>query len=404
MSLLATASPVLGQDLVVMRRVISPASITNAPSKQVGQWKENDWRWAADAPTCSLAAPMVRTPTCVAGGIVVPDARCAAARPSTTMNMERLQGCTTLWTEGGFGDYSPSCSAKAVKSQTVQCQRFGDGMPRAVVDDALCSARPKPASRTEPAIWYGGCGYDWSTTRAQCSADGRRAVTAVCVRSGGDTSPTPVPDGECAEIKPVDVADASCALTYAWAEASTTPWSSTCAYNATRTVTWRCDRSDGVKGASETLCGAKPSPQVTQAVYESCESLILNPGFETSSAWTLRGGSYSTDFSHSGARSIFINGYGNSVGGNEIPVNIRSNYIVSFYAKGGQFGHPLASSSYVTTVLKGNCAGSLCSGGASWSLIEIKVNTALHNTIGIGFSGWNGSGAYIDDVSIRPAP
>ena len=205
--------------------------------------------------------------------------------------------------------------------------------------------------------------------------------------------------------RPDDASGRRCRITYQWEATSPTAWSSTCSHSATRTVTWVCKGSDGRTASDDAKCGAKPSSTQTQGVYDTCDAAIPNPDMEKTTGWYFSGGaSYTTAAARSGTRSILLPGYG-AQATTSLTTSIRTNYEVSFYARGASFKLPINEGSYgAVTVLSGTCSSGLCYPGADWTLFKLKFNSALRSDVNFDAGGWNQGAAYIDDLSIRPVP
>ena len=280
---------------------------TPTPTPDAARWVPSDWTYV-DSATCTDSARQTRTVTCQDGTTEVDVARCTAAKPDLTQTVARTDGCTYAWTpiaytpydsscadaatrtvtapsvckrsdqktetdetkcgtkpvpeltraiydscttdwvQGGFGDYSSNCSKNAVKTQTVQCQRFGGTSTPVVQDAALCT-KQKPSTTSDPVDITTGCTYhwdtpsDWTTWTSTCSTSANRTRTVNCLRSDNtiDTN-----QALCTAAKPSLSETGNLAgCVNSWKASGYGPYSSRCSTAATRTQTVTCQRSDG---------------------------------------------------------------------------------------------------------------------------------------------------------------
>lgn len=254
-------------DLVIMRRVIAPANLQHAPS-QAAKWEESGWTYAADAKTCSDAAPQVQTVSCKANGVVVADALCRGEKPASTRTLARYEGCTTDWAQGGYGEYQPSCGPNAVKTQTVQCLRTGGDAAVKPMDETLC-VKPKPSATVSGdavagcsyAPVYGSAGTCTATTPGSTTGTRTAGITA-CNGTGSDGKINPVQLEHCAATQTT-----ACTLTYEAAYSSTY---GACTASGSSYVQTAPITSCTAKGSDGSSSAASLSACSAQTVSKSC--------------------------------------------------------------------------------------------------------------------------------------
>jgi hypothetical protein len=146
--------------------------------------------WSAYSSTCSAAAVRTRDVWCERSNKDrVVDSDCTAkglAKPAGSESSPQYGGCTYSWQQGGFGAWSSSCSNNATRTQTVTCRRDLDGV---VVADGNCNAAARPPA-SQSSGQYGSCGYTaggtpsaWSSWGSSCSSNTTRSRQYQCVRS-----------------------------------------------------------------------------------------------------------------------------------------------------------------------------------------------------------------------------
>jgi len=212
-------------------------------------------------------------------GSVLADASCATSgdKPSEITTMADYSGCSYAWQPNGFGDWSSSCSTKAMRDVKTICQRQ-DGV---TAEDASCDAATRPAY-TEEAQILAGCTYEaaYSTTYSTCAAERQSAPIISCTRSDG----TKVDLDKCAEQSVVR----ACEMPATWSYGLWGTWSSMCSDSAKRTRSATC-MVDG-KVAPDYRCTAAKEP-----VEETgCASIVPNGTFENGNVngWTGSDGIY----------------------------------------------------------------------------------------------------------------
>jgi hypothetical protein len=223
-----------------MRRTIAPPD-PNAPN---GRWEMLDWAFEEKVPACTETAVSVKRPVCRRDGVDVGDARCAATRPAEERRTgPRYDGCSIDW-----------------------------------------------------AVEYG----QWSTTCGLAT----RTVSSTCMRSGGTSIPAPQPAASCSKPKPASVpTEVTTGCTYTWKVASYGEWTTKCSPSSTRSVEWRCERSDGTT-ALDSFCSAKtPKPSATETGPSTeCGDRMADPSFESG---RMGSGSYNES-----SPSVLWDGYG----------------------------------------------------------------------------------------------
>lgn len=250
-------------------------------------WKPG--AWSAPDSTCSNTATHTRVSTCVRDidQVEVSDlSLCTGEKPPESEKLVSVAGCTFDWVRSDYGDWSSTCSERAVRNRTIQCRR-SDGALSDVQGDAFYSVtagvvtsgkcvKDAPGLLSETQEVTSGCTYDWkpsawSLDGAQCSATGTRSRTVACARSDGKT----VDDAMCkAETKPPvsESVENYSGCTFGWAD-SFSPWDSTCSDTAHRTNTAYCRRSNGSVEPDQSKCTAeKPKAVETLPVYTGCIS------------------------------------------------------------------------------------------------------------------------------------
>lgn len=242
--LCATTALANAQDVVIMRRSISPprpvaaptpsptaTPVTPAPGPDdptptaptpapapigTAAWRYGDWTYAEQAPTCSDAAPQTRTATCERDGKRVAETDCGA-REDVERVVARHDGCSTTWATGEYGSASPSCGEGSVTRRQVSCTRFGGDSKPQTVDDSLCGG-DRPSETSAPFDATAGCTYAPTYgSYGECRADspgsttGHQVATVTgCVGTGPDAVASPVQTARCT----ADPAMKECTLTY----------------------------------------------------------------------------------------------------------------------------------------------------------------------------------------------
>jgi len=230
--------------------------------------------------SCTAAEEQAQTVTCLrSDGTTVPNSECdAATKPPMTQTVEDYSACSYSWIEGGFGNWSNTCSASAKRTQTVTCRR-SDGT---TVSDSSCNAATKPATSETSAV-YSGCSYSavaWTNpANPTCSASNTETQTADCRRSDG----TIVGDSECTSRSIALTRSVTNNADYSGCSYSAVNWTNpanpTCSAANTETQTADCRRSDGTI-VSDSVC-ASNGVSLTRTVsnnadYSGCSYSAVN--------------------------------------------------------------------------------------------------------------------------------
>lgn len=393
-------SPAVAQDIVVMRK---PMRDTNGDPTQMGvaRWRTGDW--SASSTSCGLAVQN-RPVTCVNGiGNTIDQRICnSATRPDSRQEMLETSGCSYDWQTGAW-NLAPTCGT-TTRTRTVSCRR-SDGT---MVDGTECLARSgsQPVA-SESVQDYGTCSYAWeagawSAKSSSCSSSATRTRDVSCKRSNGDKVAESLCD---ASIRPTasesSVDYTGC--TYQW-KGTYGAWDSTCASNATRSVTWTCRRSDDAAAAGS-LCGQRPSGTETASISTGCSLVAPNPGFEDTSDWqfTQNAGGYTSADKHSGSRSIIVGSYAQANPYVALPgIRPGSKYRLAFWAKGG--GTILAS----VYGQQGQSRQAI-SAGTTDEWVRYEVDFVSQAPASMEFLQFykillNQPTTYVDDVSVVPVP
>lgn len=316
---------------------------TPTPTPDAARWVPSDWTYA-DSATCTDSARQTRTVTCQDGTAEVDVARCTAAKPELTQTVARTDGCTYAWTpivytpydsscadaatrtvttpaickrsdqktetdetkcgtkpvpeltkaiydscttdwvQGGFGNYSSTCSRSAVKTQTVQCQRFGGTSTAVVQDEALCT-KTKPSTTNDPVDISTGCSYrwdtpsDWTTWTSTCSTTANRTRTVNCLRSDNTIETN---QALCTAAKPSLSETGNLAgCVNSWQASGYGAYNSRCSAAASRTQTVTCQRSDGAPLPDASCDSATMPPRTdptTVTLLDQCFKVDWAPG------------------------------------------------------------------------------------------------------------------------------
>lgn len=152
-------------------------------------WEVAAW---SDEGTCSASSTGTRTVSCLrSDGTRAQASLCGGDAPTSTRTERRLEGCTIAWAGAVWSDWSPTCSAAATRSRTVECQAASAGTASFKVEEALCGGE-RPTVAEGPVAYYGNCSGRWTmsgwTVRNASCQHGRRleARVAQCTRPDGD--------------------------------------------------------------------------------------------------------------------------------------------------------------------------------------------------------------------------
>ena len=248
--------------------------------------------WVDPGASCSLKERQTRTVSCLRDSDKAPMAEsfCTGTKPASEQEVQDFSTCTYSWDNGEYVDKGASCSAAEVLERDVWCKRDLDGAR--MTDAALCDPSKRPEGSTTQRD-ESSCTYRWdapaeftdpgeSCTRSETHT---RPVTCVISLDG-----SPVADARCAGIAKPDatlvVPDYS-KCDYKAVEPSDWTWSSTCSATATKTRTFKCQRSnDGGEIVADSECqsrGIGVTEDVVEANYSSCSNSwkgtgLVDPG------------------------------------------------------------------------------------------------------------------------------
>ena len=247
-------------------------------------WQSGAWSgWNS---SCSASAVRTRSVTCERSplGTTVADSFCAAAKPATSEVAAQYGGCSysaTNWS--GWSAWSSTCSASASRTQTAQCRR-SDGP---IVAASECTSRGIALTQSETGANYSGCGYSasfggWSAWSSTCSASATRTRTAACIRSDGTVVAASECTGRGIAMTPTSETSSQYGgCGYSWNTGAWGGWSSTCSSSATRTRAVSCQRSDGAIVADGNCPGGKPATSEVAAQYGGCSYSPSYGGWST---------------------------------------------------------------------------------------------------------------------------
>ncbi len=209
---------------------------------------------------------------------IQPDASCDAdSRPAATETAARYGSCSYSFSYGAWSDWSSTCDTNAKRSRTASCTRSNNG-GQTVADAECTNRGITKESVNETSPQYGSCSYEfktsaWSAYDSSCSANALRTRDVWCQRSNGDR----VGDAECtnrSQAKPTTSESAaqygSC--TYNWSQSGFGAWSSGCSNSATRTQTVTCRRDLDGATVADSFCnaGTRPASSQTSGQYSTC--------------------------------------------------------------------------------------------------------------------------------------
>ena len=201
------------------------------------------WNAGAFGSPVPACGPTVqnRSVTCLrSDGQTVADASCqAGTRPAMQQPATDYSTCTYGWSVGSFGAWSSTCGS-ATQTRAVSCQS-SDGR---TVADSFCSTAKPESSQT--SYQTAGCARAWNVgawgpADSGCSAAAVQTRSVTCQRSDGQT----VGDAECSAAKPSTsqtIANYGSCAPYWYAASGFGDWNSHCSANATRTREIGCFR------------------------------------------------------------------------------------------------------------------------------------------------------------------
>jgi hypothetical protein len=204
------------------------------------------------------------------------DARCGPGRPAASETSARYGSCSFRYDYTAWSTWSSDCDTNATRTRIGTCIRSNNG-GQAMTDAACTAAGVTKEAVSENAPRYGSCTYEFKTTawgafNSGCSASAVRTRDVWCQRSNNDR----VDNRECTnrgQSMPATTETAaqygSCS--YSWEQGGFGSWSSGCSNTATRIQTVRCKRDlDGATAAESSCSGAKPALSQTSGQYGSC--------------------------------------------------------------------------------------------------------------------------------------
>jgi len=365
------------QDVVVMRRVIAPAT----PSK---------------SPVTTPGTTPVTTPT--------PDPSPSPTPPAAP------HWATTEWTTSapGCADFTSTREARCMIGTVPQ------------VDETACGRKP---DTTQVVKETSTCGYNWTTTlytpTSGCGRGVKQTRTAVCSHLLYYGSVAATDQALCTRAKPplettVDLADDCRGI---WEPDWQPVDASTCEGTIQQPGVQTC--RIGSRQVDEYNCTGKPKPaDETRTV--GCTNLALNGGFESTAAWLIyERTSYNANMAYvrSGTRSIYAySPTSNYYGPYQLVTNLvkgRSYTIAAWY---------MATASTQSRCIKVQLerldwksgsgstkaivADAKCSGNAiPWTKVSTTF-TATDTDVRIGYlvnnntGTYKDGGVYFDDVSL----
>lgn len=227
-------------------------------------------------------------------------------KPPTVKTGTNPEGCSVGWETGEWGDWSNTCSDSATRSRPVTCYRTGPGSAHDAAtscDPATKPASTETASiqtgcSVNPAAWVQG---PWSATSSTCSATAVQTRSVLCQRLETNGTYTTLPDASCTEEKPAasQVLPDMTGCQYEWAPQDWKgDWSSTCSMTATQTRDMKCnqvDPSTGIKTdvplqecSTHSASGEGNTVSVPAQHATDCGGALVNGGFESGmSGWTV---------------------------------------------------------------------------------------------------------------------
>jgi len=275
------------------------------------------------------SATQTRAVSCQSSdGRTVADSFCSTAKPESSQSSYQTDGCARTWNVGAWGSPDSGCSAAAVQTRAVTCQR-SDGQ---VVADAECTTA-KPGT-TQTVANYGACApywyaaSGWTDWNSHCSASAVRSRDIGCFRyeercvqgsanywsdAGGGNCYRKIDDAQCSARPDATRAGYGPGLNntesaavydqcgYSW---QADPWSApaaACGATTQSRVTW-CLRSDGTR-VMDMYCqqAGLPQPTNTQGAtdYSTCSfswqaggwsapSTTCGSATQTRDVWCLR--------------------------------------------------------------------------------------------------------------------
>lgn len=228
--------------------------------------------WGASQSTCSEETTRTRENKCMrSDGIQVSNEFCnPSEEPIRQETISDLSGCGFQWITSEFGPWSETCSANAIRSREVLCQRSDNK----IVEDNFCFDRKPDVVETGDIST--SCTYQWQVGEWQqtnrCNANAVKTRDVQCLRS----DLTIASDVYCTQEKPAStefVADYS-GCTFNWEPQSWGNWAEGCSDNTTRTRTAVCKRTDG-KIVENDFCSQISSPILVEqgSNYSGCDKV-----------------------------------------------------------------------------------------------------------------------------------
>lgn len=387
-------------------------------------WKYSAWAYPAGGPTCSDSTAQTRTVTgCTGNGKTMDVSYCSKITQVLTQNVARTDGCTFFWAQGGFGAYDSQCSSKATATQTVQCQRSGDGVSPSVFPDESCTGTAigaKPDA-TKTAAIYGGCKLNWdagtATHSSYCSTNVTLTYTPTCHRAddlnagAGSTVDASLcsASGSGAGTKPATSASGGSDYSqcgYAWVIKTQTPFAPTCSNSATSSVTYQCQRSNGDIVPDASCTAAKPPATVSGST--PCGDLFAD-GFEGAYTWTPNYGypSYpTTPLAHGGSKVLLLgtvaSGNRSDVSSKAITLTTGKKYRLTLWSRGVSAPSSISVLPYNGSAYYFNTTTPVT---ASWQQYSYDFTATTTSVILRLLAGSTGvPDVMIDDVSLAQLP
>lgn len=310
-----------GGDVIVMRRVIAPASPGTAlpPPADPTPTPVRDGKWSTSwqaSGACSAAGqPETGVNVCVVDGSAAGDDRCVEAdRPAKTRNVS----CTYEWREGTYVNQGPvnTCGMNT-EVRTNTC--LGNGIP--ALDAASCGPAPHTQRRV---VDQTTCNIEWNTGLYlpvnACSSSIVKVRTVQCINrvSAGSVTASAMDDEACVALygakpatdAPEAVYDAT-GCVGEWSATWTNVGSCTAGKQQQTSSSPKCVDSQTRGLVEEGQCLGKDMPPANRQIDCVVFAGLLNGGFENSSGWAFdTGTTYGTVTGPSqviaGSRSLFI--------------------------------------------------------------------------------------------------
>jgi len=238
-------------------------------------WTSGDWR--DPGPSCSLKEAQDRDVKCLrdTDKVAMAESFCAGVKPDVARTVEDFATCTYTWRNGQFVDPGNSCTNTEKQDRQVWCERDLD---RTVATaESLCDPSKKPDG-SQSVRDISACTYSWKSgdfvdAGDSCTRSETQTRDVTCHRSLNDEL---ADDSACTAAKPNTTTTVEDYRTCSFKAVQPTKWtpSSTCSATATKTRTFKCQRSnDGGEIVDDAQCqkaGVPLTETVPEANYSTC--------------------------------------------------------------------------------------------------------------------------------------